>query len=129
MLLVTIVLLPLMFEICKLNAMTFKTFGKSITIKNVALARILIADENLWRIKTSPDKRNKMSMSGIISYILFVPEIFFTIYDWWNYFSTGTTIYGAVEKNYFTVTMLFYVILLAKKTTEANKFNKGNYFF
>lgn len=69
----------MMVYVCRINAMAFKSFTKTYTIRNRKLVEILIAEENLWGVSTSLDKRNKMSMLGIVSYILFLPQIYFYI--------------------------------------------------
>lgn len=55
---------------CRILSMTFKTFSRSITIKNHKLAALLIAYRNTWNIATSAEKRNKMSLLGVFSYIV-----------------------------------------------------------
>lgn len=62
--------------------MTFKTFSRSITIKNKKLVAMLIAYKNTWGIETSAKKRNEMSLLGAFSYVIFLPEIVFLAYDW-----------------------------------------------
>ena len=56
MLLVTFLWPGFLFWICRINAMTFRTFGFAITIKNRKIARALIAEKNTWGIKTSRNK-------------------------------------------------------------------------
>ena len=125
MLLMTLFGPVLLFFICRINAMTFKTFSRSITIKNEKLAEVLIAYKNTWGIATSADKRNRMSLMGIISYIVFLPEMLFNMYDWWICLTRGRAEYCFAEKTYITVITLFYLIALSIKIVEADKFDKG----
>ena len=53
-----------------------------------AKAPVSVAEKNTWGIETSIDKRNRMSVRGLVSYILLLPEIVFVIYDWWIFLST-----------------------------------------
>lgn len=71
MLLVTFMRPSFVFWMCRINAMTFKSLSRSITIKNEKLAGMLIAYKNTWGISTSVNKRNKLSMLGMISYLYF----------------------------------------------------------
>ncbi len=125
MLLVTFMWPAFVLWMCRINAMTFKTFSRSITIKNKKLAGMLIAYKNSWGIATSADKRNRMSLAGVISYILFLPEILFIMYDWWIFLSTGRAEHCSAEKTYLVVTVWFYLIVLCIKIVEADKFDKG----
>lgn len=125
MLLITFFYPTFLFWICRINAMTFKTFSRSITIRNERLARVLIAYENTWGIATSADKRNKMSLLGVISYILLLPEIVFIMYDWGICLTTGRAELCSAEKTYIAVLAFFYLITLSVKVIEADKFDKG----
>ena len=40
----------MMVYVCRINAMTFKSFTKTYTIRNRKLVEILIAEENLWGV-------------------------------------------------------------------------------
>ena len=113
------------FLICRINAMTFNTFSRSITIRDEKLAKVLIADENTRGIATSTDKRNKMSILGVISYMLLLPQIFFSLYDGMIFLNTAKVEQISVEKEYILITIWFYFIGLAIKTMEGDKFDKG----
>ena len=125
MLLVTFLWPGFLFWMCRINAMTFRTFGRSITIKNRKIARALIAEKNTWGIGTSIDKRNRMSVWGLFSYILLLPEIVFVIYDWWIFLSTGIVGQAEGEKTYIIVTVWFYFVAISINIVEADKFHKG----
>lgn len=126
LLLLTTVLVPAWYIWpSRIISMTFKTSSKSITIKNDKLVEIFIAEKNTWGIATDPKKRNQMSLWGIISYILFLPQIAFLIYNWWIYFETGSGQWCKEELNYLWSVMLYYAIALSRKVKEGNKFNKG----
>ena len=125
MLLVTFMWPSFVFWMCRINAMTFKSLSRSITIKNEKLAGMLIAYKNTWGISTSVNKRNKLSILGMISYLLFFLEIPFIIYDWWIFLSTGRAEQCFAEETYMAVTVWFYLIALSIKTIEASKFSKG----
>ena len=112
-------------DACRILSMTFKTFCRSITIKNYRLAAMLIAYKNTWRISTSPEKRNKMSLLGAFSYIVFIPQIFFVVYDWWVYFTTGTAELCSSEETYLAIVGLYYIIAVCIKIKEADNFQKG----
>lgn len=115
----------ILFYICRINAMTFRSFGRSITIKNEKIARVLIAQKNTWGIETSVDKRKRLSVLGVISYILLLPEIVFVIYDWWIFVSTKIAGQARVEKLYITITVWFYLVAISINIVEAEKFEKG----
>ena len=125
MLLVTFLWPGFLFWMCRINAMTFRTYGCSITIKNRKIARALIAEKNTWGIGTSVDKRNRMSVLGLISYILLLPEIVFVIYDWWIFVSTGMAGQAEGEKVYIVVTVWFYLVAISINIVEAHKFHKA----
>jgi len=74
---------------CRIISMTFNTFSRSITIKNDKWAKLLIAEKNVWGIATNPQKRNKMSIWGVIGYMIFLPQVVFMPYIWWRYMRTG----------------------------------------
>lgn len=105
--------------------MTFNSFSKSITIKNDKWAELLIAEKNTWGIATNPKKRNKMSLWGLIGYVIFLPQIVFMPYNWWFYIKTGSGQWCEAEKLYLAVTMLYYFVALFIKMKEAIKFSKG----
>ena len=125
MLLVTFLWPGFLFWMCRINAMTFRTFGRSITIKNKKIARALIAEKNTWGIETSVEKRNRMSVLGVISYILLLPEIAFVIYDWWIFVSTKIAEQVWAEELYIIVTVWFYVVAISINIVEADRFRKG----
>lgn len=120
-------ILILIFSIgaCRVLSMTFKTFSRTITIKNNRLAAMLIAYRNTWGISTSAEKRNKMSLLGAFSYMVFVPQIFFLVYDWWVYFTTGVAEQCSSEKTYLAIVGLYYAIAVSIKIKEADNFQKG----
>ncbi len=125
MIFMTITLLWLLIGSCRILSMTFKTFSRSVTIKNEKLAEMLIAHKNTWGIATSAEKRNKMSWLGIFSYLIFLPEIFFIGYDWWIYITTGMVGVCSAEETYLSIAGIYYIIAISRKITEANKFDKG----
>lgn len=125
MIFMTIILLWLLIGSCRILSMTFKTFSRSVTIKNEKLAEMLIAHKNTWGIATSAEKRNKMSWLGIFSYLIFLPEIFFIGYDWWIYITTGMVGVCSAEETYLSIAGIYYIIAISRKITEANKFDKG----
>lgn len=125
MIFMTILILWLLIGSCRILSMTFKTFGRSVTIKNERLAEMLIAHKNTWGIATSAEKRNKMSWLGIFSYIIFLPEIFFVGYDWWIYITTGVVGLCSAEEDYLAIAAIYYTIAILRNITEANKFDKG----
>ncbi|MCM1161536.1 MAG: hypothetical protein NC412_09960 [Roseburia sp.] len=120
-----LVLPAMMIYVCRINAMTFKSFTKTYTIRNRKLAEILIAEENPWGVSTSRDKRNKMSMLGIVSYILFLPQIYIYIYNVWRFIRTGDIMWGDLEQEYLGIMVLFYTFTLARKKIESEKYQKG----
>ena len=125
MILVTFMLPTFMIWMCRINAMTFKISSRTITIKNKKLARMLIAYKNSWGIVTSADKRNRISLAGIVSYIMFLPEMLFIMYDWWIFLSTGRAEQCFAEKIYLVITVWVLLITLSIKIVEADKFDKG----
>lgn len=125
MIFMTIILLWLLIGSCRILSMTFKTFSRSVTIKNEKLAEMLIAHKNTWGIATSAEKRNKMSWLGIFSYLIFLPEVFFIGYDWWIYITTGMVGVCSAEETYLSIAGIYYIIAISRKITEANKFDKG----
>ncbi|MDE7324814.1 MAG: hypothetical protein K2N63_00805 [Lachnospiraceae bacterium] len=125
MLFIRILTLGLLIGSCRIISMTFKTLNKSITIKNDRLAAILIAYKNTWGITTSADKRNKMSLPGMFSYIILFPEIIFLIYDCWICITTDAIGRCPSSKTYITITAWYYLIAISIKLKEAQKFNKG----
>ena len=127
MLFMQILILRFSIGACRVLSMTFKTFSRSITIKNNKLSSMLIAYKNTWGIATSAEKRNKMSLLGAFSYILFFPQIVFIVYDWWVYFTTGVPALWATEaeETYLVAAGLFYAIAVSIKIAEADRFQKG----
>ena len=115
----------MMVYVCRINAMTFKSITKTYTIRNRKLVEILIAEENLWGVSTSLDKRNKMSMLGIVSYILFLPQIYFYIYNIWLFITTGDPRWCELEQAYITTMFFYYTITLVIKKVESGKYQKG----
>ncbi len=115
----------MMVYVCRINAMTFKSFTKTYTIRNRKLVEILIAEENLWGVSTSRDKRNKMSMLGIVSYILFLPQIYFYIYNIWIFIVTGNPRWCELEQAYITIMFFYYTITLFIKKVESGRYQKG----
>ncbi|MBD5465742.1 MAG: hypothetical protein HDR22_07985 [Lachnospiraceae bacterium] len=115
----------MMIYVCRINAMTFKSFTKTYTIRNRKLVEILIAEENLWGVSTSLDKRNKMSMLGIVSYILFLPQIYFYIYNIWIFITTGDPRWCELEQAYIAIMCYYYAITLSIKKVESGKYQKG----
>lgn len=126
LMLLTTVMVPTWY-ICPSReiSMTFKTFSRSITIKNDKLAEILIAEKNTWGIATDPRKRNKMSLWGVISYMIFFPQIVFMPYNWWVYIETGSGQWCEAEQSYLCLAMLYYIIVWFIKLKESIKFSKG----
>lgn len=109
----------------RIISMTFHSFSKSITIKNHKWAVLLIAEKNTWGIATDPGKRNRMSLWGLIGYVLFLPQIVFMPYNWWVYMKTGTGEWCEAEKFYLMAATLYYLVALSIKLKEAIKFSKG----
>ena len=126
MLLVTIMVPTWYIYPSRIISMTFNTFSRSITINNDRWAEVLIAEKNTWGITTDPDKRNKMSIWGVIGYLVFLPQIIFMPYHWWRYIRTGSGQWCEPELFYLWVAMLYYAIALTVKLREANKFSKGD---
>lgn len=110
---------------CRILSMTFRTFGRSVTIKNRKLAVMLIACRNTWGIATSAEKRNKMSVSGLFSWVIFLPETYFLAYDWWLFMTTGAAELCPAEETYLAAAGAYYIIAVLLKISEANRFNKG----
>lgn len=109
----------------RIISMTFNTFSRSITIKNDKWAKLLIAEKNVRGIATNPRKRNKMSIWGVIGYMIFLPQVVFMPYIWWRYMRTGLGQWCEPELSYLWTAMLYYAIALAVKLKEAIKFSKG----
>lgn len=125
MLLVTIMVPAWYILPSRTISMTYNTFSKSITIKNDKWAKLLIAEKNMWGITTEPEKRNKMSIWGLIGYMVLLPQIVFLPYNWWRYMRTGSGQCGELEQLYLWIAMLYYVVGLTVKLKEAIKFSKG----
>lgn len=125
MLLVTIMVPAWYIWPSRIISMTFNTFSRSITIKSDKWTKLLIAEKNIWGIATNPDKRNKMSIWGVIGYMVFLPQIVFMPYNWWNYLRTGSGQWCESERLYLWAAMLYYAIALIVKLKEAIKFRKG----
>lgn len=125
MLLVTVMVPTWYILPSRIISMTFNSFSKSITIKNDKWAELLIAEKNTWGIATNPKKRNKMSLWGLVGYVIFLPQIVFMPYNWWFYIKTGSGQWCEAEKLYLAVTMLYYFVALFIKMKEAIKFSKG----
>lgn len=109
----------------RIISMTFSTFSRFITIKNDKWAELLIAEKNTWGIATDSEKRNKMSIYGLIGYVMFLPQIVFLPYNWWVYIETGEGKWCDAGQLYLAVAMLYYFIALSIKLKEAIKFRKG----
>lgn len=110
----------------RIISMTFNTFSKAIIVKNDKWAKLLIAEKNTWGIATDFRKRNKMSIWGVIGYMVFLPQFVFMPYNWWVYIKTGQGKWCDAEQLYLTVAMLYYFIALYIKLKEAIKFSKGD---
>ncbi len=115
----------MMIYACRINAMTFKSFTRAYTIKYNKLTSILIAKKTTWEVSTSRDKRNKMSVLGIVSYILVLPQIYFYIYNFWIFITTGHTKWCELEKAYNAIMCFYYLITLTIKNSESGKYQKG----
>ncbi|MBD5465746.1 MAG: hypothetical protein HDR22_08005 [Lachnospiraceae bacterium] len=126
MLLMTLVSHPFMIAACRMNAITFKSFTKTLTIRNRKIARILIAEKTTWGVSTSREKRNKMSILGIVSWIIFLPQAYFYVYDWWIFITTGVTKDFELENKYLAIAWLFYIIAVSIKDSESGKYRKGD---
>ena len=85
----------------------------------------MIAEKNTWGISTSRDKRNKMSMLGLVSYILFLPQIYIYIHNVWRFIKTGSTMWDEQEQTYIGIMSAYYLITLAIKKIESGKYQKG----
>ena len=126
MMILTTIMIPIFYIYPSRSiSMTFKTSSWSITIKNNRLAELLIAEKNTWGIATDSRKRNKMSLLGIISYIVFLPQIAFMPYNWWVYIKTGSGQWCDAEQTYLWIAMLYYFIAASIKLKEAIKYSKG----
>lgn len=110
---------------CRILSMTFHTFCRTITIKNQKLAKMLIARKNTWGIATGREKRNRMSLLGIFSWLVFFPQIFFVAYDSWVYFTTGVVEVCPAEEIYLAVAGPYYIVAMIIKIKEADNFEKG----
>lgn len=115
----------MMIYACRINAMTFKSFSRTYTIRNIKLTKILIAKKTTWEVSTSRDKRNKMSVLGLVSYILFLPQICFYIYNLWIFITIGDTKWCELEKAYNAIMCYYYLITLTIKNSESGKYQKG----
>ena len=115
----------MMIYVCRINAMTFKSFTRTYTIRNRKLAEILIAEKNTWGVSTSRDKRNKMSMLGIVSYILFLPQIYIYIYNVWRFITAGDIKWCEPAQKYLGIMTIYYLITLSMKKVESGKYQKG----
>lgn len=127
--LLVIVLMTVLKLYCLIGAsrvisMTFKTFRRSITIKNREMARVLIAYKNTWGIATSTNKRNKMRLLGVFAYMIVLPEIIFLICDWYIFVKTGAVGWCPGEEPYLALVTPYYVVGLLLNINEANKFSK-----
>lgn len=106
-------------------SMTFKTNGRSILIKNDRLAELLIAEKNSWGIATDLRKRNRMSLWGVVSHMLLLPQIAFMPYNWWVFFTTGSGKWVEAEQAYLFAATCYYIIGLSVKLREAKQFRDG----
>lgn len=125
MLLVTAMVPTCCILTSRIISMTFNTFSRSITVKNDKWAEMLIAEKNTWGIATDLRKRNKMSIWGLIGYVVFLPQIVFMPYNWWVYIETGEGKWCDAEQLYLAAAILYYAIALSIKLKEAIKFSKG----
>ena len=125
MLLVTIMVPTWYILPSRIISMTYNTFSRAITIKSDKWAKLLIAEKNMWGIATNPGKRNKMSIWGVIGYMVFLPQIVFVPYHWWGYMRTGSGQWSELEQSYLWIAMLYYAIAMTVKLKEAIKFSKG----
>lgn len=126
MMILTTMMIPMFYIYpSRIISMTFKTPSWSITIKNNTLAKVFIAEKNTWGIATASGRRNKMSLLGVISYIVFLPQIAFLPYNWWAYIKTGSGQWCEAEQTYLWMAMLYYFIALSIKIKEGIKFSKG----
>lgn len=124
MIFLTVITLICFIGSCRIHSMTFKTFSRSITIKNRKLATMLIAHKTTWGT-TSAKKRNEMCLLGVFSYAIFIPEIIFLVYDWYIFIKTGVVEHCSEEKTYLVVVVWYYVAGLVIKIKEAEKFKQG----
>lgn len=125
MLVMTALKLILGIGACRIISMTFKTFGRSLKIKNRKLAEMLIAHRNTWGIATSVEKRNRMSLPGLVSYVMFLPQIVFLVYDWWLFVSSGAVGLCPWEETYFLMAAGYYLVMVSRNIKEADRFRKG----
>lgn len=123
--LMTVLKLYCLIGSSRVLSMTFKTFGRSITIKNRKMASVLIAYRNTWGIATSANKRNRMCLLGVFAYMIVLPEIFFLICDWYIFVKTGVLGWCPGEEPYLALVTPYYVVGLLFNINEANKFSKG----
>lgn len=110
---------------CRIISMTFKTFCRSIKIKNRKLAEVLIAYRNTWGIATSVEKRNRMSIPGLISWVVFLPQIVFLVYDWWFFAVTGAIGRCSSEETYLLIATAYWIVMVFRNIKEAERFRKG----
>lgn len=127
LMLLTTIMVPISYIwSSRIISMTYKTFSRSITIRNDKLAKALIAEKNMWGIATDLQKRNKMSIWGVISYVVFVPQIAFIPYNWWVFIKTGSGQWCEAERSYWAIAILYYAVVLSIKLKEAIRFCKGD---
>lgn len=126
MLLMTLVSHPFMIAACRINAITFKSFTRTLTIKNRKIARILIAEKTTWGVSTSREKRNEMSILGIVSWIIFLPIAYFYVYEWWTLITTGVAKEFKLGDLYMAIAGGFYLITVSIKDSESGKYRKGD---
>lgn len=105
--------------------MTFDTFSRSITIKSDAWVKLLIAGKNTWGIATDFKKRNKMSLWGVIGYVMFLPQLVLIPYSWWFCIKTQTRQWSEIVEGLLWISILYYLIALMKNISEADRFRKG----
>lgn len=110
---------------CRIISMTFKTFGRSIKIRNRKLAEILIAYRNTWGIATSVEKRNRMSLPGLVSWVIFLPQIVFLVYDWWFFVTVRAIGRCPSEETYLLMAAAYYLAMVCRNIKEADRFRKG----
>lgn len=84
----------------------------------------MIAEKTTWGVSTSREKRNKMSILGIVSWILFLPQVYFYVYDWWIFITTGAAKDFKLENTYLAIVWWFYVIAVCIKAGESDKYQK-----
>lgn len=124
-LLMTVLKLFCLIGASRVLSMTFKTFGRSVTIKNRKMASVLIAFKNTWGIATSADKRNKMCVLGVFAWMIVLCEIIFLIYDWFTFMITGAVGWCPGEEPFIVLATQYYVVGLLININRANKFSKG----